>query len=168
MGIADHFGSSESPMMTKSTVSMLEAIRARADKAGVFAECRLAEGRLECRALNAAEEAWYRIEPDSGRWYVSLVTPDRWLSESIEADLMHFGDPIEELIEEELIELGMEKGRPKVEHYRSDDMLYTFRTPLKSAEGDAAFADEAGTYLLAYEAAFRELGDMDVDEEDEL
>ena len=45
-------------MMTKSTVSMLEAIRARADKAGVFAECRLTDGRLECRALNAAEEAW--------------------------------------------------------------------------------------------------------------
>lgn len=158
--------------MTKSTVSMLEAIRARAEEAGVFAECRLADGRLQCRALNAAEEAWYRIEPDNGpdngSWYVSLVTPNRWLSESIEADLMHFGDPIEELIEEELIELGMEKGQPKVEHYRSDDMLYTFRTPLKSAEGDAAFSQEAGTYLLAYEAAFRELGDMDVDEEDDL
>lgn len=153
--------------MSKSTASMLEEIRARAEEAGVFGEIRLNEGRLECRAPNSAEEAWYRVEADGGRWYIALVTANRWLSESIEADLMHHGDPIEELIEEELIELGMEKGRPKVEHFRSDDMLYTFRTPLKTTDVDAGFAQEAGTYLLAYEAAFRELGDMEVDEDDE-
>ncbi len=159
--------------MTNLNVSMLEEVLTRAKAAGVFAACELAEGRLNCRALNAAEEAWYRIEPDAGRWYVSLITPNRWLSESIEADLMHHGDPIEELIEEELIELGIDRGQPRVEHYRSDDMLYTFRTPLPFSgglafsDGDADLINEATTYLLAYEAAFRELGDMDVDEQDE-
>lgn len=83
---------------------------------------------------------------------------------------MHHGDPIEELVEEELVELSSEpRGtrrdraaieRPTVQHFRSDDLLYTFRTPLA---GDPPSADEATRYLLAYEAAFRELGDVEAD-----
>jgi hypothetical protein len=98
-----------------------------------------------------------------------MATPDRWLSESIEADLMHTGDPIEELIEDELVELGHDPKRdgamPAVRHFRSDDRLYTFENlvpcghALASGDVDGAAAI-AGRYLLAYEAAFRELGDM--------
>ncbi|HVP73959.1 MAG TPA: hypothetical protein VMS30_09495, partial [Phycisphaerales bacterium] len=95
-------------------------------------------------------------------WSVSLVTPNRWLSESIEADLMHHGDPIEELIEEELVDLGWQEDALPVKHFRSDDMLYTFVSPVPipagQAEDDAV--KRATTCLLAYEAAFRELGDM--------
>jgi hypothetical protein len=77
---------------------------------------------------------------------------------------MHFGDPIEELVAEELEELD---GTPPagglvVRHFRSDDLLYTFETPLpKDADGETAVL-----WLLAYEAAFRELGDMTADDED--
>ena len=37
-----------------------------------------------------------------------MLTKDRWLSESIEAEVMHHGDSLEELIEEELIDLGLD------------------------------------------------------------
>jgi hypothetical protein len=141
----------------------LNGVRVNAEKANVFAEVKLDRGMIRCLARDAAEEAWYRVEPAAhGGWAVSLVTPNRWLSESIEADLMHFGDPIEELIEEELVELGHVGGPLPVKHFRSDDMLYTFVSPLpidSSKREDEAIAT-ATTCLLAYEAAFRELGDM--------
>jgi hypothetical protein len=140
----------------------LNTLRANAEKAGVFAEIKIVRGMLTCAARESAEPAWYRIEPAAaGTWSVSLVTPNRWLSESIEADLMHHGDPIEELIEEELVDQGYEGEALPVKHFRSDDLLYTFVSPLPI---DAARDDEAARTatqcLLAYEAAFRELGDM--------
>ena len=144
--------------------ALLEPVRAAADSAGVFAAVELAGDLLRCRALGSAEEAWYRVRREEGRWFVELVTADRWLSESIEADLMHYGDPIEELVEEELVEIeeargGSHRGQPAVQHFRSEDRLYTFRTAMS---GPGEPADPAATInmLLAYEAAFRRLGDM--------
>lgn len=140
----------------------LNGIKASAEKAGVFGEVKVTRHQtVQCAALESAEPAWYRIEKIDGQWNVSLVTADRWLSESIEADLMHYGDPIEELIEEELVELGYKGKALDVKHYRSDDLLYTFRSPIPAKEDDGAKAvDVAAKCLLAYEAAFRELGDM--------
>jgi hypothetical protein len=143
----------------------LNAVRTNADRAGVFAEVKIERGMLTCAARDAAEPAWYRIEPAAagGGWNVSLVTPNRWLSESIEADLMHHGDPIEELIEEELVEQDYAGEPLPVKHFRSDDMLYTFVSPLpinSAHDSDEQAARTATQCLLAYEAAFRELGDM--------
>jgi hypothetical protein len=46
-------------------------------------------------------------------------------------------------------------------------MLYTFRSPIPIREGDVVrSADTATKCLLAYEAAFRELGDMNVEDEE--
>ena len=153
---------------TESRVdALLEAIKSRVEAAGVFGPVEVSDGMLRCAASGAGAEAWYRVERDDGRWHVALVTPDRWLSESIEADLMHFGDPIEELVEEELVELGQPAGRPVVRHYRSEDLLYTFRTPIPMPAGDTDDAASlAANYLLAYEAAFRELGDMTADDDE--
>lgn len=149
----------------------LNGVRINAEKADVFAEVKLDRGMIQCLARDAAEQAWYRVAPsaDHGGWAVSLVTPDRWLSESIESDLMHFGDPIEELIEEELIELGHRGDPLPVKHFRSDDLLYTFVSPLpidQAKHEDEAIAT-ATTCLLAYEAAFRELGDMSGSDDEE-
>jgi len=151
----------------------LNAVRCNAEKAGVFADVKIERGMLACAARDAAEPAWYRIEPAASQlparcstgaagWCVSLVTPNRWLSESIEADLMHHGDPIEELIEEELVDQGFEGAALPVKHFRSDDMLYTFVSPLPINHGasDDEAIKTATQCLLAYEAAFRELGDM--------
>jgi hypothetical protein len=151
----------------------LNAVRSNADRAGVFAQVKIERGMLTCAARDAAEPAWYRIEPalnaagtagaEGGGWNVSLVTPNRWLSESIEADLMHHGDPIEELIEEELVEQDYSGEPLPVKHFRSDDRLYTFVSPLpinSAHDSDEQAARTATQCLLAYEAAFRELGDM--------
>ena len=75
---------------------------------------------------------------------------------------MHTGDKLEELIEEELIEHGIEGVRPTFEHFRSDDMLFTFRTAIDTDDPNIAL-----NWLLAYEACFRNLGDMDSSGDDE-
>lgn len=89
---------------------------------------------------------------------------DRWLSHSIEADLLNTGDKMEDLLEEELVELrvrhaGRELGGLSVEHFRSEDKLFTFRSRLPGAASDLAPETISGC-LLAYEACFRNLGDM--------
>lgn len=148
--------------------ALLTAVAARARAAGVFGAVQVEPGRLRCHALASAAPAEYRIGADGGRLYVSLVTSDRWLSESIESDLMHTGDDLRELIEEELVEQGYPHPAPPYQHYRDDDRLFTFRTPLPIDPRDAA-SDEAvrvaGQFLLAYEACFRRLGDMEAGDE---
>ncbi|MGD1915630.1 MAG: hypothetical protein ACFCBV_05540 [Phycisphaerales bacterium] len=149
-----------------SFTALLEQLRDRADSAGVFGECAVLDGRLECKADGAAEDAWYRVCWDGGRVWVSLEMSDRWQSESIEADLVHTGDKLDELLEEEMVELGYEGARPSFEHFRSDDMLFVFRTPVSmpaDAMTDAKTVDDVALVLLGYEACFRQLGDMDAE-----
>lgn len=150
--------------------ALLENLRQRAEKAGVFAGCEIVDGRLDCRADGSAEEAWYRVRWEGGKAWVSLEMADRWQSESIEAELVHTGDKLEELLEEEMVDLGYEGPRPTFEHFRSDDMLFTFRSPLAipaDALGSDASAEAAAHLLLGYEACFRQLGDMDADGEED-
>ena len=85
----------------------------------VYAESFVGQGK------NLAEEG--------GVVWVGLVAGDRWLSHSGEADRLHTGDSLGELIREELVELG-EEGPPVVcEHFRDEDRLFTFRTPVPRA-----------------------------------
>ena len=95
------------------------------------------------------------------------MTADRWLSESIESDLLHTGDKMEELAE-----LGSDDRVARVEHFRSDDKLYTFRLRVPAAKpggtgGARTLEDQAATHLLALEAAFRNLGDMSAGPDEE-
>ncbi len=134
------------------------------DATGIFGRISFDGARIECAALASASPATYRIELGTDGLFVSLVTTDRWLSQSIEADLMNTGDKIEELLDEELAELDCLCTVPKVEHFRSDDKLYTFRSPLpiqpESLDTPAGLLF-ARQHLLAYEACFRNLGDME-------
>lgn len=162
-------------MTADSVQRLLGSLRSDALNAEVFGDVSLADGLLACRAKEAAADAWYQVASMGERVLVRLVTPDRWLSESIEADLMHHGDPMEELVEEELVELGHEPERDgpvaPIRHFRSEDRLYTFESDVPVADalarGDLDAARTlVGRYLLAYEAAFRELGDMSGGDED--
>jgi hypothetical protein len=170
---------------------VLQRVAAAAEAAGVFGPVSVQDGALVCRAAGSAAPASYRLELIDGRLWVSLVMADRWQSESIESDLMHSGDKLEELLDEELADLGYEHGpgagsgpgsstgsgnagRPSVEHFRSDDKLFTFRSPVPVAwaisgggQSAAAASETARLWLLAYEACFRQLGDMDGADEDE-
>ena len=145
----------------------LKALAQRAKAAGVFGPLEIADGRLSCAAPHAAAPAFYRVEAADGRAWVSLVTEDRWLSGSIEGDLVHTGDKLDELIEEEMIELGYDGPRLPFEHFRSEDLLYIFRTPLPKGPEDPGFVELAAQALLGYAATFSELGDMDDRGEDD-
>ncbi|XVJ60416.1 MAG: hypothetical protein HEQ23_13870 [Tepidisphaera sp.] len=140
----------------------LRTIAKAADDAAVFGSVRVTGDRLECKARSA--DAFYRVDvKEDGGACVSLVTPDRWLSQSIEKELVNNGDKFEDLLDEELAELGYRGPAPKIEHYRSDDKLYTFRTPVFPSAARATSPEQARVliqHLLAYEAMFGVLGDM--------
>jgi hypothetical protein len=57
---------------------------------------------------------------------------------------------------------------PTVKHFRDDAKLYTFENavPFSDATGSSA-TDLATKFLLAYEAAFRALGDVGGGDDDE-
>lgn len=146
---------------------LFEAVASRAREAGVFASVRVEGHRLVCVAKEV-ESAEYRLDWDeAGSLWVSLVTPDRWLSGSIEGDLVHTGDKMDELVTDELVELGCDDVVDTVEHFRSEDLLFTFRSrvPVAGRSGDEA-TSIASAYLLAYEACFCQLGDMSGEDED--
>ena len=68
-------------------------------------------------------------------------------------------DSAEDLVDDELVEVGFPHRCGKVKHYRDDAKVYVFRTPVPLG----GVADEAAgvtTFLLAFEAAFAQLGDM--------
>ena len=122
---------------------------------------------MRCDALASAAPAEFRVFFDAGKTWVSLTTADRWLSQSIEADLVHTGDKIDELLEEELVDLDWDKSwgpaRMAYEHFRDDQKLYTFRSSVDASGPDAP--KRITIALLAYERTFRVLGDMQADDE---
>lgn len=161
-------------MMTANAPKLdrfLDALAAKARDAAVFGPVQVQDGRLLCDAKESAAPAQYRLEHVDGQVWVFLVTKDRWLSESIETDLLHTNDKLNELVDEELAELDYQGPPSTFLHYRSDDKHFTFRTPTGVSVRDAESASPAAihaaaTFLLAYEACFRNLGDMQGGDED--
>jgi hypothetical protein len=143
--------------MGTDTGAMLEQIKANAQRAGVFGPCRMESRRLVCPAAASAEPADYRVwAVPGGSVWVELVTANRWLSGSIETDLVHTGDKLNELLDEELAELGWAGGPATFEHFRSEELLFTFRSRVPDPTPESVTI-----WLLAYEQCFRQLGDMD-------
>jgi hypothetical protein len=166
-------------------VQFLQTAAARLESSGHFGaitlrDTDLAVPRLAAAAQASAAPAAYRLEWADGRVWVSLVTADRWLSQSIEQDLVHTGDKLQDLLEEELADLAdscpaaaPSTVRPSFEHFRSEDLLFTFRSPLPGSLldgpglGSDRAVDTAVLWLMAYEATFRPLGDMEGGDDDE-
>ena len=130
-----------------------------------FEKVRRTDDALRCRAKGVESEAYYMAEVADSHdvVWVGLYTPDRWLSESIEADLMHQGDKIEELLEDELYDQGFEARLP-VEHFRDERKRYVFRSPVFLPKGEKldgeGMIDRVHKVLMAYDATFSQLGDM--------
>lgn len=141
-----------------TTATLLQQLSEAALARGVFSKVEVLADRIRCHAKDCPEPAWYELAASGDALTVRFATPDRWLSESIESDLMHFGDSVEELVEEELAELGWRGKVPVGKHFRDDARLYTFEHPVPLAGGDPA--ELAARFLFAYEAAFRGLGDV--------
>ena len=113
-------------------------------------------------------DAAFRIAYEDGKLWAAWVSPDRYLSQSIEADVKWTGDDIDELIDEEVEAQGWTGHRiGRFQHFRSEDRLYTFRSelPINPASANASTAKDALPFLLAYQAAFRNLGDMKPDDD---
>ena len=151
--------------------TFLDAVADKARAADAFASVEVHPGLLSAAAKASAQPADYRLMIEDGALWVALLTADRWLSQSIEADLVHTGDKLNELIHEELVNLGWEGFVPTFEHFRDQKKLYTFRTRLTppldhSRLGSPESIDKAALALLAYEAAFRPLGDMAADDDE--
>ncbi len=152
-------------MVAVITVEDLSALSGELSESGVFAGSEVADEQLVLKAEGADVDAYYFVRSEGDELLLGVGTPDRWLSESIEAHLMHCGDKIEELIEDELIELDVRKVL-SVQHFRDDAKHYIFQSPISRVLNEAGEGERVGLLkklILAYEAAFRQLGDMDPD-----
>ena len=107
-------------------------------------------------------DAWYQLSVTHGGCLLALMTKDRWLSESIEGDLEHTGDELEELFEEELVELDWDGPVPTFRHFRNDAREYVF-----SCEWPSSSPAEVTVALQAMIVMFTELGDMGGDDEED-
>ncbi|QDU72569.1 hypothetical protein [Mucisphaera calidilacus] len=148
--------------MTTTTASerFAAAVKPLADS-GRFAEVSATADALTCLADGPEDEAWYIAHTEkTGVMTLGWYTSDRWLSESIEADLMHTGDDLGELFDEELEERDV-RHKFHFEHFRDDEKRYVFRVTCPEFASD----DEFVRTILALEACFRELGDMTPDED---
>lgn len=156
-------------MICDECQALYEEVGDRVRKADVFETVRRTDDRLLCKARGIDSEAYYHVEIPEGhdRVWIALQTPDRWLSESIEAELMFQGEKIEDLLEEELADQGYEHRLP-VEHFRDERKRYIFRSAIALPPDEVLDApemiDRVTQALLAYEATFRELGDMKPEE----
>lgn len=149
-----------------SHVTLLESIAAAARAAGVFGAVRVEPGRVIAAAKAPAAPAEYRVEVEGAKAAVGVYTADRWLSHSVEADLLHTGDDLEDLLQDELDEVGLPKLGLTIDHFRNDEKLFTFRSVTGIRLDDPHASKHLGAILLAYEACFRHLGDLHQDEDE--
>jgi hypothetical protein len=135
--------------------------------AQAFADITRTETGVRCDALHVEEECYYAAQlDDAGTLWVGWYSPDRWISGSIEGDLVHTGDKIDELLEEELVDQGLSVSIP-LEHYRNDEKLFVFQGRLELPEDAGEAADTLVKVLLAFQACFFELGNMSPEEEED-
>lgn len=151
--------------LEKISTDVCATLRASAS----FSKSVFRDGMIVAEAAEAPEPVEYRLFFEDGALWVSWSTPDRWLSQSIEADLMFTGDDLDDMIDEEIVDLGWELGKlGGIEHFRSEDKRYTFRSKIGLAPEQV---EKAGTRLawaiMAYDIVFAELGDMKGDEDDD-
>jgi hypothetical protein len=152
-------------MICDECQALYEEVGDRVREPKVFEKVRRTDLALFCRAKRVESEACYRVTVADKHdlVWVGLYTPDRWLSDSIEADLLNRGEKMEELLEEELYDQGFEARLP-VEHFRDDEKQYVFRSPVFLHKGEKLdsepMADRVTKVLLGYEALFGQLGNM--------
>lgn len=150
---------------TPSQTTFFERLASLARESGQFGGVRSEPGRVH--AIDPVQPAAaYRIALEDARLWVSWVSADRYLSQSIEAEVRWTGDDINELVDEELADQGWH-GPPvgRFEHFRSEEKLFTFRSALPLDAGAADAPENALKFMLAYQAAFRNLGGMKPDDE---
>ncbi|MCC5618906.1 MULTISPECIES: hypothetical protein [unclassified Nostoc] len=151
---------------------VLERVKTLAHQSELFGRVEFLEGGaiLSCEAPAAAAPAFYRVFAENGKLWVSLVTPDRYLSQSVEQDLVHTGDKLGDLIQDELIDVEHPAPyRPVVEHFRDPMKLFTFRSAVPASDLTGTVDENARRVWLtlkAYQACFVNLGDIEADDDE--
>jgi hypothetical protein len=151
---------------TATLATVFDAAIKPLEDAEVFAEVSRTDTGVRCDAMHVEEECYYAAHADdAGQLWVGWYSPDRWVSGSIEGDLVHTGDKIDELLEEELVDQGLSLSIP-LEHYRNDEKLFVFHGKLSLPDHADEAVDTLTKVLLAFQACFVELGDMAPEEDD--
>jgi len=139
-----------------------------ARSSGAFAGVEVLPGRVECRDP-IQPDASFRIDASDEGLAVCWASPNRYLSQSIEAELRWTRENIDDLIDEELADQGYRQRVARMTHFRDPDKNFVFRwgLPIVAASVDAGRdAPDMLRCLLACQAAFRNLGDMKESEDD--
>jgi hypothetical protein len=158
------------PAVPESVRALLREVRDHATRSDVFDSVELGADRVVCHAETAPEEAHYRVVYDGAKLWCEWASKDRYLSQSIEQVLVFTGDDLWDMIDEELVDLGWTQPARlgPIGHFRNDSMEFVFRAaiPVDPSAGAGA-GREVANVLLAFEAAMRDLGDMNARDEDE-
>lgn len=162
---------------------LIDAIAQKADALDLFDGVEVQEDRVLCFADGPESPAWYAIRFNhfvGGAAYdeeseqqpsvtLSWNSKDRYLSQSIESDLVYTGDDLDDMLDEELVDLGWTRGRfDPFKHYRDEEetFVFIFRIPLEQRKLKVSDADDLLKCLQAADLVFSELGDMAEDDED--
>ena len=126
---------------------------------------------VTCHAHGTVDEAQFCIEVDDDGVWLTWASLDRYLSQSIEAELMFTGDDLDDMVDEEIVDAGWELGKlaPNA-HHRDEDMRFVFRwkTAITPDTVDAgAHAEPFAKALAGMVEAFAELGDMAPEDDDD-
>lgn len=143
-------------------VRLLDEVVQQAEASRAFASAERRGAVVHCVSATNPDAA-YEVVSEGGNVFVSWVSENRYLSQSIEADLMWTGDDLMELIEEELVDLGCtDHPLGRVEHFRDAGKRFTFRSKVVAPGGaDAALIAKC---IVAYATALGQLGDMKEEE----
>ncbi|MDX2115929.1 MAG: hypothetical protein SFZ24_09990 [Planctomycetota bacterium] len=149
--------------MTPAQSSAVQQLLPLVERSGSFGRAELRGGYVHALAKTNPAAA-FRAGFDEKGAFVAWVCGERYVSQSIEADLMWTGDDLSELIAEAAVDHGYSgPAFAQVEHYRDPDKLFTFLSRIPAASPDAPTLLAA---MLGYSAAFGELGDMKPEEND--
>ncbi|MCA9293316.1 MAG: hypothetical protein KDA20_05825 [Phycisphaerales bacterium] len=158
-----------SDALTTGQRAALDAAATSLREAETFAKVELRRPGLWAHPAGTEAEAFYRIEFEgTGEVWASWCSPDRYLSQSIESELMWSRDDLDDMLDEELVDLGWDAGALKpLKHYRDDEQLFVFRAllPLRGAALVAGDGENLARCLMAFDRVFCELGDMKDDDE---
>jgi hypothetical protein len=113
---------------------------------------------VRCSAKHAGAPAHFELQRRGDVYWVRMVTSDRWLSESVEGQILE-GDPLDELLEEELADLGWRGTIGALKHFRDEQKVYVYEHQVPANNTHSA-AESASMFLIAYAKTFHELGDM--------
>ncbi|CAN5692183.1 hypothetical protein BH11PLA1_BH11PLA1_02950 [soil metagenome] len=151
---------------------LLNAVAEMARASGAFESVEATPTEVVCAAQGPEDEAHYRLAFDAidASLRLALTTPARYLSQSIEQELVHTGDKLHDLLRDEMIDADHPApAKLTFEHFRDPEKRYTFRVRVPAADAalDAAeTARRVWLLLKAFEATFRELGGMKGGEDD--